>query len=213
MCAVFGFAGAWTEPAQSQVIKVFRESQIRGLHAFGVAWTEGETLHSFKSLKPEAIVNYFRSVEINGTILLLGHCRYCTSGDWTDPKNNQPLISGDTAFAFNGVIRMNEPKDWEQEFGMKFRTSNDGEIFLNKWLQDRKQAVKWVASEPFSFAGLILSGPILYALRNLNRPLYLTRHKLGAWITSTKDIAMRAGLPNESKPLLVNKLHEVGYIS
>jgi len=124
---------------------------------------------------------------------LIVHCRYSTSGDWKEEGNNQPIVIGDCALAFNGVIRMSTKDEWGKEFGFKPVTDNDGEIFVRKVL-DGEDWNAWVAHGAFSFAGVMLHGGRLIALRNKQRPLWHNEAYGCNFIASTADIFNRIGL-------------------
>ena len=100
MCGLIGyFASSHKLEHKNILSRLFTESKVRGLHAFGV--NTGKT--TLKSNHLEDIINFIK--EFKGR-KLIGHTRYSTSGDYRRAENNQPVLKGDLALVFNGVIDM-----------------------------------------------------------------------------------------------------------
>lgn len=175
--------------------RLLREGAIRGMHAYGVACSSGSVitracfhkleeaqqwvLKDLPKLKPKAII---------------GHCRYSTSGDYHDHRNNQPILAAEMALAFNGVISMKLKAEFEAEFGVKCLADNDGEIFLRK-LEQGQAAEEFLAGTPCSFAGAWLNKHgELFVARNEERPLHRWEKDGNSIYCSTEDIGLRAGL-------------------
>ena len=204
MCAVIGYCGPGGTKAAASLARLFHESKIRGLHAFGLAYyADGAIVHErFGNLTHaqanlDAVVRVFHQQPLK----LIAHCRYSTSGDWRNMINNQPLHIGSVALAFNGVIHMGTAKEWGAKYGFEPVTDNDGEIFVRKVL-DSDDWEKWVREGEFSFAGVMLHDHALVALRNAHRPLYQLRERDATYIGSTSDIFRRAkmGGPDPIEP-------------
>jgi glutamine phosphoribosylpyrophosphate amidotransferase len=132
MCAVIG---AYMEnPSSADLITladVFRESSIRGLHATGISWLKGGNIHTHIESNPATqFLDYFdlhQTVNEDGSLYLIGHCRYSTS----DLKYNQPLYNENFAIVHNGVVSQEMPEDWERLYGYKCTTRNDTELVLH----------------------------------------------------------------------------------
>jgi glutamine phosphoribosylpyrophosphate amidotransferase len=190
MCGVIGAKiNSQDSEVKPFIQRLFYESKIRGLHAFGFSFFDGEkiTTKKFRSFEKcvEEIPGEFKS--------LIGHCRYSTSGDYLTELNNQPIEDQNTALAYNGVITMADKKEYEIENGRHYKTGNDGEIFLDKYIRN-DQWESFVFNGLFSFAGLVLgSNGSLVALRNQRRPLYVGKERGNTYFASTKDIFNRAG--------------------
>jgi glutamine phosphoribosylpyrophosphate amidotransferase len=196
MCAVIGYSGKGGERAAARLLALFDASKIRGLHSFGVAHVHADgALGCDKFLIREQAREYLAALALEYVgrhLSLIAHCRYSTSGDWHDDDANQPIVIGDVAMAFNGVIRMTTKEQWGKEFGFKPETDNDGEIFVRKVL-DGEDWEQWVRLGTFSFAGVMLYHGELLALRNRQRPLYHVREASAHYIGSTQDIFRRSG--------------------
>jgi glutamine phosphoribosylpyrophosphate amidotransferase len=192
MCAVIGYCGLGGAVAAEALSRLFHQSKIRGLHAFGLAYdADGAILcRKFNNLQ-------MAQAELRGVALrfedkqlkLIAHCRYSTSGDWREAANNQPIAIDDVALAFNGVIHMGTRQEWGRKYNFNPVTDNDGEVFVRKVL-DQADWQGWVRDGEFSFAGVMLYDGALIALRNKHRPLY----RAGDYIASTADIFKRAGM-------------------
>jgi glutamine phosphoribosylpyrophosphate amidotransferase len=190
MCAIVGFVG----DDYTALAAVFQESRVRGLHAFGYAYGNGkeivvrkfETLHG---LKFQLLKDRPKS--------LVGHCRYSTSGDWKDPRNNQPIVRFGRALVFNGVIDMGTKEEMERRHGVDLETENDGELALwalNKWSDVRSITPKQ------SFAGLWTDASgVIHVARNERRPAWVGQVGETTIIASTADILERAGINHRAE--------------
>lgn len=198
MCGVVGYSGSNGD--RELFISLCRQSTIRGIHAFGVAWLDQQMqLHSYKSTSFYDTINIIPKLLPNKIIF---HNRYCTSGDFRIAENNQPLLSLDreSALVFNGTIDMGNKFEMEQRSGYALRSENDGELVLQDILNGNP--VKRINSKGVSFAGLFLrQGGRMFALRNNNRPLWCFEHYNGKYLCSTKDIAFRAKLATYGFPV------------
>ena len=192
MCGVVGFS--CKHPGQHHVAaiqRLFTQSKIRGLHAFGISYYEENQI---KTSKHHKLVDCCSAIPL--TNKLIGHCRYSTSGDYADHQNNQPIHLDNAAVVFNGVISMAAKCEYEKMYRRKYQTENDGEIFLDKFVRDEAWA-NFVTYGKFSFAGLVLWDDQLIAIRNAHRPLYRLVEMEAVFYASTADIFRRAGFDNE----------------
>jgi glutamine phosphoribosylpyrophosphate amidotransferase len=189
MCAIIGFiSDNPTAIAVETLKKVFIESKIRGMHAYGYAAIQDGVLkeHKSNSLKPLL-------VSIDKPTRLIGHCRYSTSGDYRDMANNQPLRFGDEYLVFNGVIDMRTKAEMEAAHKIKMQSENDGEIMLQA--ENRLEMLK----SGITFSGLTLKSHALAFFRNEGRPAYKATRHGATYIASTADILRRCLL--EPEPL------------
>lgn len=196
MCGVVGFSG--NGGSRAQFVALCEQSCIRGIHAFGAAWidTDGR-LQYFRSVSYSAVIEAIPATLPDHIVF---HNRYCTSGDYRVPENNQPVVF-DTqriALVFNGTVDMGTKEEMEARSGYTLLTENDGELVLRDCC----------CGDPFrrigketgaSFAGIVLGlqadgSPYMYALRNERRPLWVFKTPAGHFIASTSDIASRAKL-------------------
>lgn len=198
MCGVIGFYSPNPKPKHLEAIcRLYQQSKIRGLHAFGFSVWEPNKGHkdSIRTVKYTELLPVLKEImdyRLSPPELLIGHARYSTSGDWKDFANNQPVHINGISMVFNGVITQASKKEYEKEFNKEYITENDGEIFSRKVL-DGEDWVNFVSSGKFSFAGIFLRNGEAYAIRNKNRPLYKATCDGGAFIASTRDIFVRAG--------------------
>ena len=193
MCAVIG---AFLEKPQSQDLEilndVFRESSIRGLHATGISWVRGNRIHTMISATPAAkFLDAFslkNTINEDGNLYLIGHCRYSTS----DLNYNQPLWNENVAIVHNGVVSQEMPENWERLYGYKCKTRNDSELIVHT-LQANKSPLIEFPDASMAVVELYKEKKLRF-YRNGKRPIYFTSLTNGGIITSTKDIAVRAGL-------------------
>ena len=191
MCAVIGvYLQKPTSEDFEMVKRVFLESKIRGMHATGIsflpAWSDG--IETYKDHVPADqfpwINRLHECVADDGNLYLIGHCRYSTS----DLEFNQPMESPSKSIVHNGVITQENPENWKELYGYDTLTKNDSELILRD-----EDPLRQFTHMSMGVVELYDDRKIrLY--RNGKRPLYLTTLHNGNIITSTKDIAVRAGL-------------------
>lgn len=190
MCGIIGYMS--NEPVIEHLdvlLKLIKQSKIRGLHAFGTAYDYGKVVAKFLTL-PELEKQLRTNFPFCDAIV---HTRYSTSGNWEKLENNQPVVVGKRKLIFNGVISMKTKVGMEKEFGCKLNADNDGEIFLQHVSKGGHPA-KFVQNMAGSFAGLWydnLGG--IHALRNERRPMWWFYYdQETVFFCSTQDIINRA---------------------
>lgn len=213
MCGVIGmFSKAPKESDCEDVVELFKQSRVRGLHAFGftAVTADGPWLTNKAASSEENTANLRNAFHLWGGVrALIGHTRYSTSGDYKTPENNQPVLVQDLSLVFNGVISMKTREEYSREYGKQYETENDGEIFARRVL-DGEEWEAFVREGAFSFAGCFLHKGELWALRNTNRPLWFWKTEDRLLFASTKDIFRRAFpnmLGNAFKPLPAGKAY------
>lgn len=198
MCGVIGmFAPDPGVRHLEAVCRLFEQSQIRGLHSFGItAWVGASSLQDGLETKKAFTLDKIKAgileYKHRPPELLIGHNRYSTSGDYHDHANNQPIHIPGISLVFNGVITQATKDQYEKIFGKRYQTENDGEIFSRKVL-DGEDWARFVADGRFSFAGLFVRNGEAFAIRNRQRPLYMGNAPGGVFFASTADIFKRAG--------------------
>lgn len=209
MCAIIGYSPRATGLELRDRVELFeqfrrlaRECMARGTHAFGLArWAHG-AIHVTKSQDIDDVLLDFEPSEP-----CIFHARYSTSGDWREPRNNQPLVVGHHALAFNGVIHMGTKAEMEEAFAVQLASENDGEVFIRRVLGGETPE-HFIQTMTGSFAGVWIHEGRLHAGRNERRPLWRTTRVGETWYASTADIFRRAGIhdvvemyPGVEKPL------------
>lgn len=189
MCGVVAYFGQRSHQARTDFVRLARESKVRGLHAFGAAWYEGDKLKFAKSLNLEGLL-----VEIPTELpeRFIFHNRYSTSGDFRNMVCNQPLLRSDAALVFNGTLDMGTKAEMEARHGVCLVSDNDGELALIKALEGTQAFSDFVKGSRGSFAGAVLSEGRLWVMRNTRRPLWHVNRGTGQFFASTKDIIKRA---------------------
>lgn len=197
MCGIIGYVPLVDHPPEytrEAFELLFKESCIRGLHAYGLADSLGGTLNIYRSHRMEEIINYFTPAATT-----IAHARYCQSGDYRVMENNQPIVVDNMALAMNGVISMGTKEEYETEFDVTCSVDNDSEIFLRKIVDAQtpedvlRKAEEFVGSIQGSFAGTFIAKRRLFAGRNSRRPLWKCVEYGAKWYASTEDIFHRAG--------------------
>lgn len=189
MCGIVAYSGNGKN-VRNTFQRLCVEATIRGVHAFGIAFFDGQRVRHFKSLSFREVMDAIPDPLPQHIVF---HNRYCTSGDYTRMENNQPLIVGGDALAFNGTVDMGTKQEMEQRHSTRLTTENDGELVL----QDIKRGVPFqtIGNQLATFAGVFLGADgKMYALRNEMRPLWCFPVSGGRFIVSTRDIASRAKL-------------------
>ena len=195
MCAVIG--AILKEPTKQDFAllrNVFVESKIRGMHATGISflpkWSTGiETIK--EPIPADQFVekhlhddNLGDMVAEDGNLYMIGHCRYSTS----DLEFNQPMFHTDKSIVHNGVITQELPDNWKELYGYDCITKNDSELVLHS-----RDPLREFSNMSMGVVELHKDRKLRF-YRNGKRPLYLTNVPNGCIITSTADIAKRAGI-------------------
>lgn len=191
MCAIIGFESDNVTEQDLQVLKkTMLASRVRGKHASGIAWFNGEKILCEKKPLPiDVFLQGFdlRKIVAAGKVKMIAHARYSTS----DLQYNQPIESEEMAIAHNGVVTQEAFEKWETLFGYKCIMKNDSELLLRA-IEHGDDVFKKFPSA--SIAMVILTKSCVSALRNGKRPLW--KGKVGAGIIygSTFDILRSAGV-------------------
>ena len=194
MCAVIGaILQSPTKQDFALLRNVFIESKIREMHATGISflpkWSSGietikEPIPADKFVEKHLHDDNLRDmVASDGNLYMIGHCRYSTS----DLEYNQPLFHSEKSIVHNGVITQELPQNWKELYGYDCITKNDSELVLHS--QDPLREFNHMS---MGVVELHKERKIRF-YRNGKRPLYLTNIDNGCIITSTADIALRAG--------------------
>lgn len=193
MCSVIGYSGKFNKELVS---KLLYNSRIRGLHAFGYAYVVDNNkvaVHKFTDYD-----EFYNHLLDTAPSTFIAHFRYSTSGDFTNPENNQPIVKdtqqGTTAIVFNGVISQKSKEAMEQEFGVVIPAENDGYILIEKYNDE-----DFNKRNDVSYACVGISNGELFFTRNEYRPLYLSLSEHDDYViigASTNDILKRSGIDN-----------------
>jgi len=196
MCAVIGAVIKNPSLKDFEALKrVFIESKIRGMHATGMSflpnWTD-EVVTIKEPIPADKFVekhmhndNFKEFINKDGNLYLIGHCRYSTS----DLEYNQPMSNKDQSIVHNGVITQELPEHWKELYGYDCETKNDSELVLHS-----NDPLNEFSHMSMAVCKLTASPKEVTVYRNGKRPLYLTTMANGSIITSTANIASRAGL-------------------
>lgn len=201
MCSVIG--AIIKEPRAEDFLmlhRVFLESKIRGMHATGISYVKHGKIITEKRPVPadEFPFNFPSYVNEDGSLYLIGHCRYSTS----DLEFNQPIANENLSVVHNGVITQELPENWKELYGYDCDTKNDTELILHTAEDCISPLVRWKDS---SLAVVELHvDKVIRFYRNGKRPLYLTNISNGCIITSTADVIKRAEVPGFPINTLMN---------
>lgn len=201
MCSVIG--AIIKEPRAEDFLmlhRVFLESKIRGMHATGISYVKHGKIITEKRPVPsdEFPFNFPSYVNEDGSLYLIGHCRYSTS----DLEFNQPIANENLSVVHNGVITQELPEKWKELYGYDCETKNDTELILHTAEDCISPLVRWKDS---SLAVIELHvDKVIRFYRNGKRPLYLTSISNGCIITSTADVPKRAFVPGFPVNTLMN---------
>jgi glutamine phosphoribosylpyrophosphate amidotransferase len=201
MCSVIG--AIIKEPRAEDFLmlhRVFLESKIRGMHATGISYVKHGKIITEKRPVPadEFPFNFPSYVNEDGSLYMIGHCRYSTS----DLEFNQPIANENLSVVHNGVITQELPEKWKELYGYDCETKNDTELILHTAEDCISPLVRWKDS---SLAVVELHvDKVIRFYRNGKRPLYLTSISNGCIITSTADVPKRAFVPGFPVNTLMN---------
>lgn len=206
MCGIIGYSNNNVTLKDLLTLeKVMRESQIRGKHASGVAWYDGEGIQTYiKPIPIGKLVDEFdlSRMVVGKSITMIAHARYSTS----DIKYNQPIVVGNAAIAHNGVITQEAPETWEKTYGVKCITRNDSELLLRCMTGEIKEDL--TAGKASVAAVMITSDGAFHYVRNGLRPMWCGKIGDGEVFASTYDILHRAGVEDIQKVLPISEEYQ-----
>lgn len=116
MCGIVACSTTPENNFRQDFIKLCQQSLIRGLHAFGIAYNENESVIVKKFLNFDDLVTHIPN-PLPSHIMF--HNRYATSGDPSRMENNQPLFEAGCALVVNGVVDMGTKTAKMQSSGIK----------------------------------------------------------------------------------------------
>jgi len=195
MCGIVGVKlKNVTEEDIETVRNIFLETEIRGKHASGIAWFDGNGLKHKKS--PVPISKFMEGFDLHQCIwgdrnlTLIGHIRYSTS----DIKYNQPIGNEDRSFiVHNGVVTQSDPEFWKERYGYECETRNDTELLFH-CLEEGCEIESKFPRASYALLRLTQDGEIIFG-RNGLRPMWKATLSNGTVFSSTRDILFRAGVP------------------
>jgi glutamine phosphoribosylpyrophosphate amidotransferase len=170
------------------------------MHATGISYVKHGKIITEKRPVPadEFPFNFPSYVNEDGSLYLIGHCRYSTS----DLEFNQPIANENLSVVHNGVITQELPEKWKELYGYDCETKNDTELILHTAEDCISPLIRWKDS---SLAVIELHvDKVIRFYRNGKRPLYLTSISNGCIITSTADVPKRAEVPGFPINTLMN---------
>ena len=201
MCGVIGVSLTNVTQADVELVKkVLGETQIRGMHASGAVYHNGEGMVRVMAGVPisrlsEELIDW-DGVVTSGDMKMIAHARYSTS----DMSDHQPLGSKSLFMAHNGVITQAPPETWKETYGYDFDTRNDSEILLKKLTSGYtpSDCADGLTGSSIAVVTIDRAGTVS-GWRNALRPLWRTDLPNGFILTSTRDIMIRAS-GNKHKP-------------
>lgn len=191
MCSVIGAVILNAQDHHFEMLKrVFHESRIRGMHATGLSYVKDGAVWTEKYPVPadQFPFRFKDYVNEDGNLYLVGHCRYSTS----DLEFNQPIANQFISVVHNGVITQENPSQWKGLYNYDCETKNDTELILRTIEKGLSPLDVWNKSS-LAVCELYQDKKLRF-YRNGQRPIYFTEIPNGCIITSTKDIALRAGI-------------------
>lgn len=194
MCSVIGIK--LKNPNLDLVREIFLQSRIRGMHATGITYYKNKKLHTIKDPIPaDKFINKYDFSEFvdKDQLNLIGHCRYSTS----DLEYNQPMTSKNFSIVHNGVVTQELPENWNTLYDVSCETKNDSELLVHT-LENREDPLERWKDSSISMVSIDSSGDIKYT-RNGKRPLWIWESGKDFIVTSTRNIAIRAGLYNPKR--------------
>jgi glucosamine 6-phosphate synthetase-like amidotransferase/phosphosugar isomerase protein len=210
MCGLFGYLSKTGRgPDLDCLRRIALETQIRGVHAFGLAWvTPDGKLHAFK--RPGSAAANLDALDCcRDALIVAGHCRYATHGDPADNRNNHPHRAGRGWLVHNGVVRNHA--SIAKRYGLVPETECDSEILgllmakVPGSLQRRAAIGVDAAEGPLALLGVWRAPPRLLIVRHGN-PLHFGEAHDGFYFGSLAD-----GLPGRVLPIADDRVRVLVY--
>ena len=195
-CGIFGVYNELSGKCIQDIEQGLKLLQHRGQDSFGVSWNGSmsiETHHQLGLVK-ELPHNDFHSYVNSG----IGHVRYCTSGDASDVKQIQPIISNNHRGLYSIAHNGNLPKEL---------TIQDTRYIVNTINKSEKDTWKDILIElleeiPGVYCLLILTSEGIYAVRDSYgvRPLVIGKDGNDYCIASETNGLHRFNFYDNVKP-------------
>jgi glucosamine--fructose-6-phosphate aminotransferase (isomerizing) len=193
MCGILAYI---SKNGHGPSLKILRALAItteqRGHHAFGLAWTNGDTIETFK--RPGAATDALEDLELcRHATAMVGHCRWATHGTPEDNRNNHPHAAGRGQLVHNGVVR--NYRDLAYRYALERTTDCDSEVLglligtLRGRLLERGAQMAREAQGDLAVLGL-WAGPTRLLVVRDTRPLHYGETKDGLYFASLPE-----GLP------------------
>lgn len=203
MCGVFGFvANDGRRADEDSIVRIARVTQRRGAHAFGLAWIDGAgRLKTFKRQGPISNELGIVAMAAAEARMLIGHCRYTTSGPQDANINNHPHPADGGWIVHNGMIH-----NWQRtvrRFGLLPNSECDSEVLgllieqgSGSVLERCARAARRCAGGPLVMLGLWHRPNRLVMVRDGGQPLHTADTREGTYLASLAD-----GLPGDVREL------------
>jgi len=200
MCGLFGYLSKTGRgPDLDRLRRIALETQLRGSHAFGLAWvTPDGKLHAFK--RPgSAAANLAELDRCRDALIVAGHCRYATHGDPADNRNNHPHRVGRGWLVHNGIVHNHA--SIAKRYGLVTETECDSEVLgllmakVPGSLQRRAAIGVDAAEGPLALLG-VWTRPARLLLVRRGNPLWVGETRTGAYFGS-----LAGELPAAPRPI------------
>ena len=128
MCGIFGFVAKKNgEMDMDAIERAARSAMTRGSHAFGIAWVDRRGQMRMAK-RPGRVIDHLDVLhKAKGARMMIGHCRYATSGSVLENDNNHPHPVKGGWFVHNGMIPGHEKLI--RKFKLDNFTNCDSELF------------------------------------------------------------------------------------
>ncbi len=140
MCGIIGYVGH--RPAVPLVVEGLRLLEYRGYDSSGVAYIQGETLHTVRAKgKLAALEERLAQQPVSTSTVSMGHTRWATHGVPAE-RNAHPHMAngGKIAIVHNGIIEnYQELKDGLIAKGYEFSSETDTEVLVNLIAEGQKE--------------------------------------------------------------------------
>jgi amidophosphoribosyltransferase len=198
MCGIFGIANH-AEASRLAYLGLYA-LQHRGQESTGIASSDGEAVHLFKSMGHVADVYNEENLSQLSGANAVGHTRYSTAGD-SSKNNAQPIVGkckgyGTVAICHNGnLINATRLKQELEEQGAIFQSTTDTEVILHLLARSEQLDIREAIGEMMglvqgAYSLLLLTENALIGVRDPNgfRPLCLGRIR-DSWVLASESCA------------------------
>ncbi len=187
MCGVFGFISKNGKgPDVPRLKRIARVTEIRGRHAFGLAWENDGQVETFK--RPGAASSCLSDLgRVRGSQAVIGHCRWATNGVPEDNANNHPHHVGKGWLIHNG--RVGNYLELVEQFDLDIQTECDSEVLgmlITRGggsLLGRSRFMRSVAEGTMAVLGL-WANPVRMLVMRSGRPLHFGEDNRGFYFAS-----------------------------
>ena len=206
MCGILGYISTTGKGPDIELLqRIAVENEVRGDHAFGLAWADKRgDLHCWKAAGSAS--QHVDAIErVHGALAVIGHCRWATHGSPLDNSNNHPHRAGTGWLVHNGIVA--NYRELAASVGVELKTSCDSEAIaavIGRHERNLLARSAWTLNRvdgALAVMGLWTGFDVRLVVARRGRPLSFGKDKFGTYLASLPN-----GLPGEVSEIMDDRV-------